>query len=155
MPELVAFLMRWITLNSGYDTQDVPQPDIFMMTPAAITAEYYDAAGVDPASRRPVDPRVLALYSFEDGPHGAIYLLAPDPAETPADDPLDDPYFQERLLHELVHHVQRHTGAYDRFLCRAEGEIDAYRLGGLFLRQRRVEDHLPNRNFWARVYSRC
>jgi hypothetical protein len=51
--------------------------------------------------------------------------------------------------------VQYRTGAYDRFLCRAEGEVDAYRLGGLFLRQRHVEDWLPNRAFWARVYSRC
>jgi hypothetical protein len=154
MPELVAFLMQWISLNSEYSTIDVPPPEIVLMTPAEITAEYYDAAGVDAASRRPVDPRVLALYAFEDGPHGTVYLLGPEPAD-PGDDALGDPYFQERLLHELVHHVQRHAGAYDRFRCRAEGEVDAYRLGGLFLSQRRVEDHLPNRAFWARVYSRC
>jgi hypothetical protein len=125
------------------------------MTPAEITAEYYDAAGVAAASRQAVDPRIMALYAFEDGPHGAIYVIDPALTEGADDDPLGNPIFQERLLHELVHHVQRHTGAYDRFACPAEGEVDAYRLGGLFLKQRRVEDPLPNRNFWARVYSRC
>jgi len=155
MSETVAFLIHWIALNSDYATANLPSPKVVTMTPAEITAEYYDEAGLALADRRGVDPRIMALYAFEDGPHGTIYVIDPALTEGAGDDPLGNPIFQERLLHELVHHVQYRTGAYDRFLCRAEGEVDAYRLGGLFLRQRHVEDWLPNRAFWARVYSRC
>lgn len=155
MPETVAYLLQWIALNTGHVTADLPLPEVVTMTPAEITAEYYGAAGLAAAGRQAVDPRIMALYAFEDGPHGTIYVIDPVLTEGADDDPYGNPIFQERLLHELVHHVQRQTGAYDRFLCVAEGEIEAYRLGGTFLRQRNVMDPLPNRNFWAAIYSRC
>lgn len=67
----------------------------------------------------------------------------------------NDPILMERLLHELVHHVQFQTGANKSFPCPAFGEKDAYQLGKLYFKQRRIEDPLPNRNFWAHIYSRC
>lgn len=111
MPELVALLFQWITLNSAYSTGNLPPPAVVAMTPAEITAEYYDVSGIVAASRQPVDPRIIALYAFEDGPHGTIYVIDPALTECAEDDPLGNPVFQERLLHEVVHHVQKHTGA--------------------------------------------
>ena len=157
MNGLATALMAWIAANSTYDTAIMPIPEIVLMTPIELTAEAYsDTPDLIPDSR--VDDRVLALYSFEDGANGTVYLLAPeqpnilvDPEELSEFDPL----FEERLLHELVHHVQRMSGAYDAFPCRNFGELQAYQLGGSYLRQRNVEDPLPNRNFRAHIYSRC
>lgn len=157
MDTLVASLMLWIGANSAYDTNALPMPHVQIMTPAQLTAEYYTSSGLPAAARPDIDPRVMALYDFEAPPHGRIYII--DPALTegmrPGEDPLDNPVFQERLLHELVHHVQRLSGAYDEFKCPAQGEIEAYRLGGVFLERRHADDPLPNRAFWARIYSRC
>ena len=157
MEALVASLMLWIGANSAYDTMNMPPPEIQIMSPAQLTEEYYSGSGFPADARPDVDPRVMALYDFEAPPHGRIYVI--DPALTEGaragEDPLENPVFQERLLHELVHHAQRLSGAYDDFLCPAEGELEAYRLGGLFLKRRHAEDPLPNRAFWARIYSRC
>lgn len=157
MNGLATALMAWIATNSSYDTANMPIPEIILMTPAELTAEAYsDTPGLIPVSG--VDDRVLALYSFEDGANGTVYLLAPEQPDTPVDpdeQPEFDPLFEERLLHELVHHVQRMSDAYSSFPCRNFGERQAYQLGGTYLRQRNVEDPLPNRNFWAHIYSRC
>lgn len=67
----------------------------------------------------------------------------------------ENPILTERLLHELVHHLQFQSGATDSYLCPAQGELEAYRLGGLYFKQRYIEDPMPNRRFWAHVYSRC
>lgn len=157
METLVASLMLWIGANSAYVTTGVPAPEIRLVTPAQLTQEYYAGSGL-PASARPdVDPRVMALYDWEAEPHGRIHII--DPALTEGmragEDPIENPVFQERLLHELVHHVQRQSGAYAHYQCPAEGEREAYRLGGLFLKRHHAEDPMPNRAFWARIYSRC
>ncbi|WP_425102352.1 hypothetical protein [Tropicibacter sp. S64] len=153
MNALATALMAWIAAHSSYDTATMPLPDIALLTPEALTAEFYRDAPQDiPASR--VDARVIALYSHEDGPHGTIFLLTPEPA-WPGDDPLQDPIFQEQLLHELVHHAQRLSGVMDSWQCRNQGEREAYRLGGLFLARNHATDPLPNRAFWGEIYSRC
>lgn len=153
MDTLAAALMAWIAANSPYETADMPLPAIELLTPEALTAEYYrDAPQNIPASR--IDARIIALYSHEDGPFGTIFLLDPQPA-WPGDDPTEDFVFQEQLLHELVHHVQRMSGVMDRWQCRNQGEREAYRLGGLFLTRNHATDPLPNRAFWGEIYSRC
>ena len=157
MKEVVMALMVWIGQNSPYDTTDMPIPQVVEMSPEELTDEAYsDAPHMKPENG--VDERVWALYNFEEGPHGTIYILAADYTDDGAvpDEPsYMDPVFQERLLHELIHHVQYVSGAYDTFPCRNFGELDAYALGGKFLKQRYARDPLPNRHFWARVYSRC
>lgn len=152
---IAVLLMTWIGENSAYDVSCLPLPDIVEMTPTQLTAEAYaDVPHLRPADG--VDERVIALYSFDEGPSGTIYVLAPQWAEGAEDgDPRDNPVFQEWLLHELVHHVQRVSGAYAAFPCRNFGEKEAYLMGGRFLKQRYADDPLPNRNFWAHVYSRC
>lgn len=156
METLALALMLWIGNNSPYNTRDMPAPAIIEMTPQALTKEAYS----DNPERAPadgVDERIYALYSFEDGPHGTIYILQAKLTEDVEDypTPSENPLFQERLLHELVHHTQRLAGAYDRMPCKKFAEKEAYLLGGKFLQQKRVADPMPNRNFWAHMYSRC
>lgn len=150
-------LLSWIGANSSYDTAKVFPPDIIEMSPIEITAEAYtDNPELIPEGR--VDDRVIALYNFEEGKHGTIYVLGADWTDdgtSPNQAPSTDPIFRERVLHELVHHVQRVTGAYRSFPCRNYGEREAYELGGKFLKQNYAKDPLPNRIFWSRVYSRC
>lgn len=157
MEEIARILMLWIAANSPYDTSAMSVPRIIVMSPVELTSEAYrDMPHLKPPDD--VDERVLALYSFNEGPVGTIYVLAPDSVEaamSPDERPEDDPIFRERLLHELVHHAQRLSGAYDRFPCRNFGEFEAYQLGGRYLKQLQIEDPLPNRNFWAHIYSRC
>lgn len=153
---LAAALMVWIGDNSSYDTRGLPLPDIVEMTPEELTAEAYrDNPEILPPDG--VDERLFALYDFESGSAGTIYLLGPESDARLGTEqiPRDDPVYQERILHELVHHVQRLTGAYETFPCRNFGEKEAYFLGGSFLRQNHAEDPVPNRNFWAQIYSRC
>ena len=132
----------------------MPVPDVVWLTPAALTREYYrDAAAPLPADG--VDERVLALYAWDDGAHGTVYLLDERGDAGPAvEDPLDDPVVQERLLHELVHHVRHRTDAHARFDSDRRGEKDAYLIGGRFLAARHVTDPLPNRRVLAHPYSR-
>lgn len=113
MSETVAYLLQWIAVNTDKATADLPLPEVVTMTPAEITAEYYGAAGLAVAGRQAIDPRIMALYAFEDGPDGTIYVIDPVLTEGGDDDPFDTPIFQERLLHELVHHVLRQTGDCD------------------------------------------
>jgi len=157
MDKLAMVLLTWISTNTSYDTSTINPPRIIEMTPTQITAEAYsDSPHLIPESR--VDDRVFALYNFEDGPNGTIYILGADwtdDGSSPDQASWTDPIFQERLLHELVHHVQRLSGAYESFPCRNYGEREAYELGGKFLEQNHAKDPLPNRIFWSRVYSRC
>lgn len=156
MKEVLASLMLWIAANTSYDTTGLPLPEIVEMTPEELTAEYYtDAPHLMPV--KGVDERVQALYSIEEGAHGRVYILSASlvPGAEDGDASYENPLFQEMLLHELVHHVQHVTGAADSYLCPAQGEVEAYRLAGLFLKQRHVSDPMPNRAFWAHMYSRC
>jgi hypothetical protein len=159
MDKMIALLLTWLSANSPYDTRNIVPPTVVVMSAEELTKEAYSRVPmlIPPDG---VDERYLALYSFDDGPHGTIYVLDPkiaDP-ELAADkfyDPYQDPIFQEKILHELVHHLQRRSGVYHTYQCQAQGEEEAYRLGGRYLRQLHTEDPLPNRNFRARIYSRC
>lgn len=147
MTELVAALLLWIGAHTGYRVEGIPQPEVRVVDAREITAEYYAEARISAYERPEVDDRIWALYDMEAGRHGIIYVVG--------DRPLDDVLFQERVLHELVHHVQNMNGMYARYQCRAQGEREAYALGGRFLMEHRTDDPLPNRNFWAAMYSRC
>ena len=156
MDMLIDALLDWLMQHGGYDVENVPRPQVHELDAAALTREVYrDAPERAPA--RGVDSRLFAVYSWDAAPEGVIYILdrALVGGELSGGDPLENPLFQERLLHELVHHVQYHTGAYERFPCRARGERDAYLLGGKFLRQRGVTDPLQDRDILALLYSLC
>jgi len=154
---LAKHLVLWIGAHTDYDVSRIPLPNIVEMSPKDLTTEAYsDNPKQIPKSG--IDDRVIALYSFEDGANGTIYILAAryaDDGAAPGDPPENNPIFQERLLHELVHHVQRISGAYETFPCRNFGEHEAYELGGKFLKANHTADPLPNRVFWSRIYSRC
>jgi hypothetical protein len=104
-----------------------------------------------------VDDRLLALYSNEDGPHGTLYVLAPEFVADAEyfEDPTENPIFRGIVLHELIHHVQWATGTADTWPCPSRREEEAYILGGRYLRQTHTTDPIPNRNFWAHAYSTC
>jgi len=156
MEMLIEILLAWIGKNSDYDTSALSRPVVVEMSAEQITREMYsDVPDLVPTSG--IDQRVLALYSWDEGTTGTIYIVRAEDTEgaQAGEDPLDNPVFQERLLHELIHHVQFRSGAYDRFPCTSFGEKQAYLLGGLFLKQRHVTDPLPNRNLLAHIYSRC
>lgn len=149
-------LLGWIAMHSDHDVRDINLPRIVSMTPRAITREFYGAAPhLMPEDG--ADERVLALYDATARPHGAIYVLAPRFARGVEhyDLPTDNPVWREMVLHELVHHVQWNDGTKEGWACPREGELEAYLLGGLYLRQRGVPDPMPNRRFWAHVYGRC
>jgi len=154
MNELMAALMVWIAANTPYDTAGMPLPELVEMSPRELTEEFYTGVPhLIPA--KGVDDRVRALYAPGDGNAGRVYVLAAEYVEGAEDDPYGNPLFHEMVLHELVHHVQFASGAAERYLCPAQGEVEAYAAGGRYLRQRFVTDPMPNRNFWARIYSRC
>lgn len=156
MNSILMALMLWIAANTPYETADVALPEVVEMTPEELTREFYtDALHLLPDDG--VDERVRALYAPGDGEIGRIYILSALHVEG-ADDmdgPYANPYFREILLHELVHHVQHRTGMMDGFLCPAQGELDAYLFGGMYLAQTGVTDPMPNRRFWAAMYGRC
>ena len=156
METVALMLMLWISSNTDYNAEQITLPVIVEMTPKEITAEAY----TDVPNKTPeggIDNRVNALYSFEDGPNGTIYIIAAKLTKASEDftNPRDNPIFQERLLHELIHHSQRLSGTTDKMPCRNFGEKEAYLLGGKFLKSQNVTDPMPNRNFWAHIYSRC
>lgn len=155
METLLLALLGWIAANTAYDTAAVPLPEVVPLTPDAIRAEYFHGAGVPAPTRG--GPEVFALYDPGGGSDGRIFIVAPEltPGLQGGEDPLENPVFQERLLHELVHHVQHQSGAAARYACFAEGEPEAYRLGGLFLQRHHANDPLPNRAFWGRIYGQC
>ena len=150
-------LLAWLDANADYPPLDgIPPPIVRELGAEALTAELrgvpHDSVSPDEA-----DPRVHALYSPEDGPHGTIFILEAisTPGLQPGEPPLENPVFRERLLHELVHHVQFHTGAYAAFECRRLAEVDALRLGALYLRRQHADDPFPERWALMRRASRC
>ena len=156
MEALVSALLAWLDTNADYPLEGVPPPIVRELDAEALTAESRGEPhdGVAPGE---ADPRVLALYSRRDGPHGTIYILeaASTPGLQPGEPPLENPVFRERLLHELVHHVQFHTGAYAAFACRELAEVDALRLGALYLRRHRVFEWPGRRQRALHEASRC
>ena len=156
MEQLIDALLEWIGDHSQYDTANLPHPIVLQLTPHELTREYYTGvAHLMPDDG--VDERVNALYAATDGPYGTIYLLSAEfyTDVEHFDDPMDNPLWREVLLHELVHHVQWQSGAADTWLCPAQGETEAYALGGRYLTGQAADDPMPNRNFWGMVYSRC
>lgn len=156
MEILVALLLNWLSEHSDFDTSGIPLPTIVELSPEELTREYYsDLSESVPAGS--IDDRILALYSWNEGTSGTIYILHRDHTEISLSQErgLDNPLFQERLLHELVHHVQYHLGSYETYQCKNQGELDAYLYGGKFLQLQNVSDPLPNRRVLAHLYSRC
>lgn len=108
--------------------------------------------------------RILALYAYDDGSNGTIYVLQCSDSEYESQFvdyasgemcEEENLLLQERVLHELIHHVQKVSGAELRFTCRKFGEKEAYFLGGEFLKSHYFMDPLPNRNILSHMYSRC
>ena len=156
MDALIAMLLSWLASNSQYETGAIPHPRVIEFSPEELTQEYYiNSPQMLPADG--VDDRIMALYSWNDGDQGTIYILGSDYTEIPLSQETgwENPLFQERLLHELVHHVQYYTGEYETFDCTKQGEFAAYTYGGQFLKQQSVADPLPNRHVLAHLYSRC
>ena len=158
METLALSLLLWLSANSDYAVSGVTPPPIRLLNPEAMTALYYEQSGAAIAVGAPkIDRRIQGYFSWADAPPGVIYLVSPQdtPGADQHADPADNPLFRERLLHELVHFAQHASGAYARFDCPAQGEFDAYRLGGIYLRQLGVPDPLPGRMAWVRRYSSC
>lgn len=156
MELLIDALLEWIADHSDYTTSNIAHPAVIEMTPEALTREYY--TGVPHLMPDDgVDERLNALYAATDGAHGTIYLMSAHLYEDAQhfEDPTENPLWREVLLHELVHHVQWQTGEADHWLCPAQGERQAYHLGGLFLQEAHATDPMENRTFWAHMYSRC
>jgi hypothetical protein len=158
MEPLALSLMLWLSAHSGYDVAHLASPPIRLLSPEGMTALYYEqAASGAPAGAPKVDRRIQGYFSWAEAPAGVIYLVQPQdtPGAARYTDPMDNPLFRERLLHELVHFAQHASGAYARFDCPAQGEFDAYRLGGIYLRQLGAADPLPGRMAWVRRFSSC
>ena len=156
MDPLLDALLAWIGDNTAYDVAQVPRPALVELSPEELTEELYaDAPQLLPEDG--VDDRLLALYSNEDGPHGTLYVLAPEFVADAGyfEDPTENPIFREIVLHELIHHVQWATGTADTWPCPSRGEEEAYTLGGRYLFETNTPDPLPNRAFWAHAYSVC
>ncbi len=156
MEPLALSLLLWIAAHSNLAVAGLSPPPIVLLGPEQMTALYYQQAGM-PSTAPKVDARVQGYFDWSDDSRGVIYLVRPQdtPGANAYTDPADNPLFRERLLHELVHFAQHASGAYARFDCPAQGEFDAYRLGGMYLRQLGVPDPLPGRMAWVRRFSSC
>lgn len=158
METLTLSLLLWLAAHSDYDVARLSPPPVHLLSPEAMTALYYaQTKSGAPAGASKVNHRILGYFSWADAPQGVVYLVRPQdtPGAAAYADPTENPLFRERLLHELVHFAQHATGAYARFDCPGQGEFDAYRLGGLYLRQLGVADPLPGRWVWARRLGTC
>lgn len=156
MKALLIALMAWLDQHSIYDTDHMPLPAVVEVSAEALTRRAYrDTPQHIPASG--VDERLFAWYTWAQGQHGTIFIRPAAQTRAPefVEYALDNPIFQERLLHELIHHVQYWDGAYQRFHCDNMAEAEAYKLGGLFLRQKNVDDPLPNRHQIAYFLGLC
>lgn len=156
MEAIVEALMQWIEDHSALNKTHAPPPRVLLMSPEELTREFYsDAPDLLPAGG--IDDRINALYAPGDGAHGTIYVLEPEavPDAKYYEDPSENPFFREIVLHELVHHMQWQEGLNETWACQREGELEAYVLGGRYLRSVGATDPLPNRMFWARMYSQC
>ncbi len=156
MEQLALSLLLWIAAHSTLAVAGLNPPPIVLLNPEQMTALYYQQAGM-PSTAPKVDTRVQGYFDWSGDSRGVIYLVRPQdtPGANAYTDPADNPLFRERLLHELVHFAQHATGSYERFDCPAQGEFDAYRLGGIYLRQLGVADPMPGRMAWVRRFSSC
>lgn len=156
MELLITTLLSWIEMHTSYRTQGLPHPEIVVLSRKELTEEYYQNADAT-APESGIDMRIKALYAFEDGTYGTIYILDPQSVANARHyvNALDNPRFKEVLLHELVHHVQWHSNEVEQWLCSNEGELEAYLLGAMYLNQQNTHDTMTNRIFWANSYSRC
>ncbi len=154
--QLALSLLLWIAAHSTLWVAGLSPPPVVLLNPEQMTALYYQQAGM-PSTAPKVDTRVHGYFDWSGNGPGVIYLVRPQdtPGGAAYTDPADNPLFRERLLHELVHFVQHASGAYPHFDCPAQGEFDAYRLGGIYLRQLGVADPLPGRMAWVRRFSSC
>lgn len=62
--------------NTTYNVNEIPAPEVRLLSPSEITEEYYDGADV----RRPesgIDFRTYALYNREDAENGIVFLHDP------------------------------------------------------------------------------
>lgn len=146
MKNLLIVLLAWIDQYSIYDTTDTALPAVVEVSGYTLTQRAYrDIPQHIPASG--IDEKLFAFYMWNEGDNGTIFIrpAADTPKPEHIANPLQNPVFQERLLHELIHHVQYTDGAYERFHCDNMAEAEAYKLGGLFLRQKETADPLPNR----------
>lgn len=153
MDSLLIALLQWISANSTYNTENIRLPTVIEMTRQEITTEYYtDYPNKIPSSG--VDERINALYNSEKE---ILYVLRASLMDDSDefDTPQENPIWRETVLHELVHHIQWQTGQHKKWQCKRNGEWDAYYLGGKYLKQHFSDDPLPNRRFWANIYSRC
>ena len=153
MDALIDIMLDWIAQNSRYDTRAMPHPTVIEMSPENLTREMYTGvAHLIPDDG--VDERINALYAHEEH---TIYILEARYIDGAAEfeTAKDNPLWREILLHELVHHVQWQSGVAQTWMCDAQGEVEAYQLGGVYLAQSFTPDPLPNRAFWARMYARC
>lgn len=158
MESLTLSLLLWLAAHSDYDMARVSPPPVRLLSPEAMTALYYaQTESGAPAGAPKIDHRIQGYFSWAPAPQGGIYLVRPEdtPGAAAHADPAENPLFRERLLHELVHFAQHASGAYARFDCPAQGEFDAYRLGGVYLRQLGVPDPMPGRMAWVRRFSSC
>lgn len=153
MDSLLEALLQWISDNSSYITKGIQLPTVVEMTRSQITNEFYtDHPNQAPSNG--IDHRIKALYNAEKQ---ILYVIQAKQMEyvDEFDSPTDNPAWREIVLHELIHHVQWQTGYVKDWQCERYGEKDAYLLGGKYLKQRASDDPLPNRIFWANIYSRC
>ncbi len=158
MDTLATTMLIWLAANSDFDVVHHGPPPIRLLSPEALTSLYREQNGVNAGEgAAKIDRRVQGYFSWTHAPNGVIYLVTPQ--DTPGAawhaDPTDNPLFRERLLHELVHYAQHVGGAYAKFDCPAQGEFDAYRLGGIYLRQLGVPDPMPGRMGWVRRFTAC
>jgi hypothetical protein len=153
--QIAVSLLLWIAANSPYAVSQLAPPPILTMTPQAITAA---AIGDSPdAQQQKVDSRIYGFFDAQAGPRGTIFLVRPEdtPGAGQFATPSDNPVFRERMLHELVHFAQEQTGVAAQFRCPSQGEVMAYRLGGMYLAELGVPDPLRNRRLMAAMHVRC
>ena len=153
MDGLIDVLLDWIGEHSRYDVAQIGRPAVVMLSAEDLTREMYTGVPhLIPDDG--VDERINALYAHAEQ---TIYIRHPDTVDGAQSfaAPSDNPLWQEILLHELVHHVQWQSGEADSWMCDAQGERQAYHLGGVYLAQTGTPDPLANRAFWAQMYAQC
>jgi hypothetical protein len=153
MEQVAAALLVWIAAHSSYPVAQLAPPPVVLLTPQALIAQVERDEGV--AAQHGSDLRLQGYFKPDSAGGGTVYVIRPEdtPGAAAHADPADNPLFRERLLHELVHYAQAATGRH--FRCRSQGEVDAYALGGQYLKEHGVPDPLPERRLVARMVQMC
>ena len=105
MDSLALALMLWIGNNSPYPTSGMHAPSIIELTPTALTREAY-TDHPDKIPEGGIDDRIYALYAFEDGPNGTIYILQAKLADGAEDYPNPIDNCQDLCDHRLYNHAK-------------------------------------------------